>query len=174
MNINTVENVQQLNVDHCIAALAMQLKARLSELGRDDCYFVGIQTGGLWVAERLGQHLNKADRLGSLNISFYRDDFSQIGLHPTVNPSSLRFSVDNAHIVLVDDVIMSGRTIRAALNELFDFGRPLSVTLATLVDLQANALPIRPDVSGISLTLAPNQRIKLNGPSPLSLVVKTL
>jgi pyrimidine operon attenuation protein/uracil phosphoribosyltransferase len=82
--------------------------------------------------------------------------------------------VDGADIVLVDDVIMSGRTIRAALNELFDFGRPNSVALVTLIDLADNDLPIRPDVAGIKLNLAPNQRIKLTGPDPLALSLQTL
>ncbi|MNF58703.1 Bifunctional protein PyrR [compost metagenome] len=76
--------------------------------------------------------------------------------------------------MLIDDVLMSGRTIRAALNELFDYGRPASVTLVSLLDLNAHELPIRPDVVGASLSLAPNQRVKLSGPTPLTLELQTL
>ena len=103
-----------------------------------------------------------------LDVSFYRDDFTQKGLHPQVRPSELPFEIEGQRLVLIDDVLMTGRTIRAALNELFDYGRPASVTLVCLLDLNARELPIRPDVVG-ALSLAPDQRIKLLGPAPLAL-----
>jgi pyrimidine operon attenuation protein/uracil phosphoribosyltransferase len=90
------------------------------------------------------QELGSDEPLGTLDVSFYRDDFSQNGLHPQVRPSELPFEIEGQHLVLVDDVLMSGRTIRAALNELFDYGRPASVTLVCLLDLDAGELPIRP------------------------------
>jgi len=111
----------------------------------------------------------QAAPLGVLDASFYRDDFEHSGLHPKVRPSELPFAVDGAHLVLVDDVLMSGRTIRAALNELFDYGRPASVTLVCLLDLNARELPIRADVVGAALNLPVGQRVKLNGPNPLVL-----
>src|SRR3546814_1006604 len=86
-----------------------------------------------------------------------------------VRPSELPFEIEGQHLVLIDDVLMTGRTIRAALNELFDYGRPASVTLVCLLDLNARELPIRPDVVGATLSLAPEQRIKLIGPEPLAL-----
>ena len=86
-------------------------------------------------------------------------------------PSTLPFSVEGQHILLVDDVVMSGRTIRAALNELFDYGRPASVKLIALVDLKRRELPFQPDVVGITMDLEPQQRIKLSGPEPLSLTI---
>ena len=86
-----------------------------------------------------------------------------------MRPSALPFEIDGRHLVLVDDVLMSGRTVRAALNELFDYGRPASVTLVCLLDVNARELPIQPDVVGATLTLAPTQRVKLTGPSPLAL-----
>ena len=91
--------------------------------------FIGIRTGGVWVAQALLAALGRDDALGILDVSFYRDDFTQNGLHPQVQPSELPFEIEGQHLVLIDDVLMSGRTIRAALNELFDYGRPASVTL---------------------------------------------
>lgn len=133
---------------------------------------VGIRTGGVWLAERLNQRLGLPTRLGELDISFYRDDFSRVGLNPKVMPSSLPFDTEGRDIVLVDDVLMSGRTIRAAMNEIFDYGRPSSIILATLVDLGARELPVQPDVTGQVLALAPNQRVKLRGPDPLHLELR--
>lgn len=130
---------------------------------------IGIQTGGVWIAEALRQRLGRTDPLGVLNISFYRDDFTRIGLHPQVEPSELPFSVEGQHLVLVDDIIMSGRTVRAALNELFDYGRPASVTLAVLLDVGRRELPLQPDICGAEVQLETQQRIKLQGPAPLSL-----
>jgi pyrimidine operon attenuation protein/uracil phosphoribosyltransferase len=132
---------------------------------------IGIHTGGAWLAEYLHKALDLQQPLGLMDISFYRDDFQGKGLHPQVKPSNLPFNVEDQHIILVDDVIMSGRTIRAALNELFDYGRPCAVSLVTLVDLPRRELPFQPDVVGISMDLAPEQRIKLGGPAPLTLTL---
>jgi pyrimidine operon attenuation protein/uracil phosphoribosyltransferase len=118
--------------------------------------------------------LGRDDALGILDVSFYRDDFTQNGLHPQVQPSELPFEIEGQHLVLIDDVLMSGRTIRAALNELFDYGRPASVTLVSLLDLDARELPIRPDVVGATLSLTADQRVKLTGPTPLTLELQTL
>jgi pyrimidine operon attenuation protein/uracil phosphoribosyltransferase len=115
------------------------------------------------------QELGDDEPLGTLDVSFYRDDFSQNGLHPQVRPSELPFEIEGQHLVLVDDVLMSGRTIRAALNELFDYGRPASVTLVCLLDLDAGELPIRPDVVGPPCRWPPMKRVKLTGPAPLAL-----
>ncbi len=136
-----------------------------------DPVFVGIHTGGVWIAERLRSHCLPDAPLGTLDIAFYRDDFEQNGLPPRVRPSELPFSVDDRNLILVDDVLMTGRTIRAALNELFDYGRPASVTLVALIDIEARQLPIRADVLGTSLILAEGQRVKLTGPQPLQLTL---
>lgn len=132
---------------------------------------VGIRTGGVWIAQQLHQRLGVPTPLGALNINFYRDDFTQIGMHPQVTPSDLPFSVDGAHIVLVDDVLYSGRTVRAALNELFDYGRPARVTLAVLIDRDGRELPIQADVAGHRLQLDAGQYVKLAGPEPLELAL---
>lgn len=152
------------------AALISHLKQRQIQQPR----FIGIRKGGVWVAQALLETLGSQEPLGVLDVSFYRDDFTQNGLHPQVQPSELPFEVEGQHLVLIDDVLMSGRTIRAALNELFDYGRPASVTLVSLLDLNARELPIRPDVVGATLSLPSDQRVKLSGPTPLTLELQTL
>lgn len=154
--------------------MAAALTAHLQQRQINQPRFIGIRTGGIWVAEALLQNLGLQVPLGTLDVSFYRDDFSQNGLHPQVRPSALPFEIEGQHLVLIDDVLMSGRTIRAALNELFDYGRPASVTLVCLLDLNAGELPIRPDVVGASLSLAPLERVKLLGPTPLTLERQTI
>jgi len=157
------------NPAELIDAMAIDLKAYLARRGIESPNYIGIHTGGVWVAQALLQALGSDAALGELDVSFYRDDFSQNGLHPQVRPSALPFEIEGQHLVLVDDVLMSGRTIRAALNELFDYGRPASVTLVSLLDLNAGELPIRPDVVGATLSLQPDERVKLLGPAPLVL-----
>ncbi len=122
---------------------------------------IGIHTGGVWLAERLHKELGVRLPLGLLDVSFYRDDFNKIGLHPQVKPSNIPFEVDNCHIILVDDVLYTGRTIRAAINELFDYGRPASIRLATLVDRGERELPIAAQYIGTSLTLPADKMLEL-------------
>lgn len=125
---------------------------------------VGIHTGGAWLAERLYQELHTpeshgpAEQLGMLSVSFHRDDFDRIGLHALQKSSDISFPVDGAHILLVDDVLQSGRTIRAAINELFDYGRPASISLAILVDRGGRELPVCAQYVGMALEL-PKEKI---------------
>ena len=158
--------------EQLIDAVAVALKELLAQRGIDSPVLVGIHTGGVWIAERLRSLLNIDEPLGSLDISFYRDDFSRIGMNPQVKPSELPFDVDARHIILVDDVLYTGRTIRAALNEIFDYGRPDSVLLATLVDRGGRELPIEPNVVGARIDLAADENIKLSGPQPLRFVMQ--
>ncbi len=146
------------DVDPLIAQLADASAPTLTP----DTVIIGIHTGGVWVAERLHALLKCALPLGMLDISFYRDDFSRIGLHPQVKPSNLPFDLEGRDILLVDDVLHSGRTVRAAMNELFDYGRPASIRLAVLVDRGGHELPIRPDFTGITLDVPPHQNINLS------------
>ncbi|MNJ20521.1 Bifunctional protein PyrR [compost metagenome] len=157
------------NPAELIRQMAVDLRAHLARRNITEPRFIGIRTGGIWVAQALLEELGNDAALGTLDVSFYRDDFSQNGLHPQVRPSDLPFEIEGQHLVLVDDVLMSGRTIRAALNELFDYGRPASVTLVCLLDLDAGELPIRPNVVGATLSLAAHERVKLTGPAPLAL-----
>lgn len=162
------------NPAELLPQMAAALTSHLNKRHISEPRFIGIRTGGVWVAQALLKALGRDDALGILDVSFYRDDFTQNGLHPQVQPSELPFEVEGQHLVLIDDVLMSGRTIRAALNELFDYGRPASVTLISLLDLDARELPIRPDVVGATLSLAADQRVKLSGPTPLTLELQTL
>ncbi len=157
-----------------IDSLVSKLAEGLRELDIRDPSMVGILTGGVWIAELLRTRLQIRERLGSLNINFYRDDFTRIGLHPRVTPSDLPFAVDGRNIILVDDVLHTGRTIRAALNEIFDYGRPARVVLATLIDRGGRELPIQADVAAKKVTLGADEHIKLTGPDPLDLVIQTV
>lgn len=103
---------------------------------------VGIHTGGVWLANRLQQALGLEQTPGSIDVSFYRDDFGSRGLQGKPKRTDIRFTVEGAEIVIVDDVLYTGRTTRAALNELFDFGRPARVDLAVLIDRGGRELPI--------------------------------
>ncbi len=152
-----------------LARMHQELDALLNEKKLEAPLMVGVHTGGAWVAEHLHRRLELKEPLGLLDISFYRDDFSRIGVHPRVKPSTLPLSVDDRHIILVDDVLYTGRTIRAALNEIFDYGRPASVILAVLVEREGRELPIQASVSGISIDLHGRQHIKLCGPDPIEL-----
>jgi len=133
---------------------------------------IGIYTGGVWIAQQLHQQLAIKAPLGTLDISFYRDDFTRVGMNPQVKPSSLPLSIDDRHIILVDDVLYTGRTIRAAMNELFDYGRPASIILAVLVERDGRELPIQPDAVGQHISLQAGEQIKLQGPAPLTLSLR--
>jgi pyrimidine operon attenuation protein/uracil phosphoribosyltransferase len=130
-------------------AIYRSLAARLREeaIGRD-VRLVGVHTGGVWLAQRLKADLNVPHDVGILDISFYRDDFSRSGLNASVKPSSIAFDVEGADIILVDDVLYTGRTVRAAMNELFDYGRPARIDLAVLIDRGGRELPIQPTAVG--------------------------
>lgn len=155
-----------------LAQLADQLKQLLSDRAIERPLMVGIHTGGAWIAESLHQTLAIEEPLATLDISFYRDDFSRIGVNPKVKPSTLPPNVKDRDIILVDDVMHTGRTIRAAMNELFDYGRPASITLVCLLERDGRELPIRPDIAALQLKLEKNQHIKLSGPAPLEFVIK--
>jgi pyrimidine operon attenuation protein/uracil phosphoribosyltransferase len=159
-------------IEEIIGLMASELKTLVKERDRKNVAIIGIHSGGVWVAERLHKLLKIKDPLGELNIAFYRDDFSQIGMHPSVEPSNLPFDVEGRDVILVDDILYTGRTIRAALNEIFDYGRPASVTLAVLVDRGEQQLPFKADVVGTTMSLSAGEHVKLTGPKTLSLVTK--
>lgn len=141
---------------------SMQAALQAISVPDEPMFMIGIRTGGVDVGRHLHNALNLNEPLGELNISFYRDDFSTVGLHPVVGPSQVPVSVDGRHIVLVDDVLSTGRTVRAAMNEIFDFGRPSRITLAVLVQRTGHELPIRADVIGHSIDIPDNQTVSLN------------
>ena len=146
----------QLDGEHLIDVLRDRINVLAAETA-----IVGIHTGGVWVAQRLHKKLGGRHLLGSLAVTLHRDDFGSIGLHPQKNSTEMPFSVDGRHVLLVDDVIHTGRTLRAALNELFDFGRPASVKLACLVDRGGRELPFNADFVGMTMTLDADQELTL-------------
>jgi len=128
----------------------------------DNPAIIGIRRGGVDIARRLHSALALDTPLGELNIAFYRDDFSSIGLHPVVGPSHVPFDVEGRHIVLVDDVLGTGRTVRAAMNEIFDYGRPARITLAVLVERCDHELPIRADIVGHQISVEANEHVQFD------------
>ncbi|HEX6708416.1 MAG TPA: bifunctional pyr operon transcriptional regulator/uracil phosphoribosyltransferase PyrR [Albitalea sp.] len=122
---------------------------------------VGIWSGGAWLAERLQRELSLPGEPGVISSALHRDDFDKRGLTTGTGQTRLPFDVEGRHIVLIDDVLYTGRTTRAVINELFDFGRPASVTLAVLVDRGGRELPIQPAYSAARVTLPAAQRLAL-------------
>jgi pyrimidine operon attenuation protein/uracil phosphoribosyltransferase len=160
-----------LDLDHALARMVEALKPALARQPA----MVGIHTGGVWIAQKLHAALGLTETLGTLDISFYRDDFSQVGVNPQVKASRLPMNIDGRHVILVDDVLQTGRTIRAALNEIFDYGRPASVMLAVLIERDGRELPIEAQVVGEHLKLSRNKHVKLvGGPDKLELRVQEI
>ncbi|MCL2345116.1 MAG: bifunctional pyr operon transcriptional regulator/uracil phosphoribosyltransferase PyrR [Desulfobulbus sp.] len=123
---------------------------------------VGIHSGGAWIAERLRQLLELPEEIGLIDVSFYRDDFAEKGLHPQVKPTVIPFAVEGRHIILVDDVLYTGRTTRAAINELFDYGRPAAVELAVLADRGGRELPVAANYCVWNVALAEGENLALD------------
>ena len=162
---------KQYDIPALIDQIADELEQNLDI--NEQTAMVGIHTGGVWIARRLHNALKIQPPLGALDISFYRDDFTRIGMNPQVKPSDLPFTLDDRNIILVDDVLHTGRTIRAAMNELFDYGRPASIVLVTLVERSGRELPIEANVVGLHMELGPDEHVKLSGPDPLALETKS-
>ena len=129
----------------------------------------GVRTGGAWLAQRLAADLN-APGFGVINIALHRDDYAKKGLHGQASPTELPFDVNGRHIVLVDDVLYTGRSVRAALNELYDFGRPASVVLAVLADRGGRELPVTARFVGGTLEVAPDANLVLEQDPPAAQV----
>ncbi|CAN5897423.1 bifunctional pyr operon transcriptional regulator/uracil phosphoribosyltransferase PyrR [soil metagenome] len=144
-------------------ALYLQLLAQIKEqtVALENLAIVGIYSGGAWLAERLAADLGLANKPGFIDVSFYRDDYAKIGLHADVKPTRIPFEVDNASIILVDDVLYTGRTTRAAINELFDYGRPAKIMLAALVDRGGRELPIAADFVAYSACFDNTSSVRL-------------
>jgi pyrimidine operon attenuation protein/uracil phosphoribosyltransferase len=141
-----------------VQALAAQMRGKLAP----DAALVGIYSGGPWVAERLYAALGITIPVGTLAVTLHRDDFGFIGLHREARRSQIPFPVDGREIILVDDVLYTGRTIRAAINELFDFGRPRAVRLAVLIDRGGRELPVCPDFLGAKLDVSRDEELVLS------------
>lgn len=136
----------ELDAEQLYRNLSEQIKQLVhTNVATKNLALVGIHSGGAWLAQRLAKELQLDERLGFIDVSFYRDDYAQRGLHPDVKPTHIPFDVDHATIILVDDVLYTGRTTRAAINELFDYGRPARILLAALIDRGGRELPVAAD-----------------------------
>lgn len=143
------------------ATLLGAVRQIVQTLPAQQVHLVGIHSGGAWLAARLHRDLKLVQPYGTLDISFYRDDFDKIGLHSQVLPSDISFPVTDKHLILVDDVLYTGRTIRAAMHELFDYGRPASICLAVLIDRGGRELPIAAAAIGGVVDPAPEGTLVL-------------
>ena len=157
------------DAEQALAALAERMRGAVAFEAR----FVGIYSGGAWIAERLAQLIDGDHPVGYIDVSFYRDDFSRKGLKPEIKRSSLPFEVEGATIVLIDDVLYTGRSVRAAINELFDYGRPARVELAVLVDRGGRELPIEATYAGVRLAVARDLSVVLSRAADGTLVLGT-
>jgi pyrimidine operon attenuation protein/uracil phosphoribosyltransferase len=151
-------------------ALARTLRRMADEIvelnnGTDGLIVVGIQRRGVQLAERIVKLIAEREKVpvpqGALDITLYRDDLQTVGPRPVVGPTDIPVNIDGQHVVIVDDVLYTGRTVRAALDELADFGRPRRIALAVVIDRGGRELPIAPDVVGKRIDVLPGQRVDL-------------
>ena len=159
--MSSISNGLALDAEALYAHLRADLSALLARQNQGPVALVGIWSGGAWLAERLQRDLQLPGESGTLSITLHRDDYAERGLSASSGTTRLPFEVEGRHIVLVDDVLYTGRTIRAALNELFDFGRPACVSLAVLVDRGGRELPIDAQCASARLSLPRSQRLSL-------------
>jgi pyrimidine operon attenuation protein/uracil phosphoribosyltransferase len=150
---------QAFDAEALYTVLAQQVKTGLAQA--ENVAIVGIHSGGAWLAERLAKDMQLTERLGFIDVSFYRDDFSEKGLRPDIKPTQIPFDVDGATILLVDDVLYTGRTTRAAINELFDYGRPARIMLAALADRGGRELPVAADFVAKTISIPGQQSLVL-------------
>jgi pyrimidine operon attenuation protein / uracil phosphoribosyltransferase len=149
----------ELDAERLYTQLLEQVRSGLGQA--ENVAIVGIRSGGAWLAERLAAALQLTERLGFIDVSFYRDDYAEKGLPAEVKPTQIPFDVDGATILLVDDVLYTGRTTRAAINELFDYGRPAKILLAALADRGGRELPIAADFVAASIELSAQHQLVL-------------
>ena len=142
-------------------ALYRELLRGVQQLSSPGTRLVGITSGGAWLAERMHKEMKLPGNASAISSAMHRDDFSKRGLSGAGTQTQLDFDVNDANIILLDDVLYTGRTIRAVLNELFDYGRPAGVKLAVLVDRGGRELPVQPDYAAARVTLPANQSLSL-------------
>jgi len=164
MSVKPLPDAEQL-----LTVLIAQMRPQVTP----DTGLIGIVTGGAWLAERLHAALQLEVPFGTLDVSFYRDDFQHKGLKRKVAPSDIPFEVEGRDLILVDDVLYTGRTIRAAMNELFDYGRPARIRLASLVDRGGRELPIAAQFVGATIDVKQSVELKRDAQGRLSLALST-
>jgi len=149
------------DIERALDRIALQILER--NLQTSEIVIVGIHTGGVFLADRIHSTIERREKVslpsGSLDITLYRDDWSRVSQNPIVKKTDISFEIEGKALVLVDDVIYTGRTIRAALDAVMDFGRPSSIQLAVLVDRGGRELPVQPDYIGMEIPVGPDQHI---------------
>jgi len=159
METQTIMNTR--DIDRSLDRISLEIVEK--NHGIEELAIVGIHTGGVFLAQRIQQRIVNHEKgdlpLGNLDITLYRDDWSLISQNPIVRTTDIGFAVEDRRVVLVDDVIFTGRTIRAAMDAIMDFGRPLSIQLAVLVDRGGRELPIQPDYVGLSVNADERERV---------------
>ncbi|MBC7755137.1 MAG: bifunctional pyr operon transcriptional regulator/uracil phosphoribosyltransferase PyrR [Bdellovibrio sp.] len=154
------------NPETLLADISAQIKMQIESLGAANCALVGIHSGGVWLMDSLLKSLKSeiglAIESGTLDAAMYRDDYNQRGLKAEPKPANISFDITDKHIILIDDIFYTGRTTRAAMNELFDYGRPASITLAVLINRGGAELPIAPNICGANVALTANQSLQLS------------
>jgi pyrimidine operon attenuation protein / uracil phosphoribosyltransferase len=151
----------QLDAEALYATLRDGVRGLLDSAAAPDAVLVGIWSGGAWLAERLQHDLARPGAPGVISSTLHRDDFAARGLAASAASTQLPFEIEGRHLLLIDDVLNTGRTIRAAINELYDFGRPASIRLAVLVDRGGRELPVAADFAAARLLLPATQRLSL-------------
>ncbi len=146
------------NPEALLAEITAKVKAQL----QPNTALVGIHSGGVWIMQRILKSIKQDIPFGTLDAALYRDDYAQRGLKAEPKPSNIAFDVTDKHIILIDDIFYTGRTTRAAMNELFDYGRPASITLAVLINRGGAELPIAPNIVGADIQLKSNQDLQLS------------
>jgi pyrimidine operon attenuation protein/uracil phosphoribosyltransferase len=141
--------------------LIESLKNKINEIIDDNTVLIGVQRGGELILQKILPGLRNTIATGSIDTSFYRDDFSSRGLKIKNKPSKIDTEINGKHIILIDDVFSSGRTVRAAMNEIFDYGRPDKITLAVLIDRNEQELPIAPQICIEKISLNKDQHLEL-------------
>ena len=149
------------DIERSIDRISLEILER--NRGVEDLAIIGIHTGGVFLAERIRQKIHACEQgellVGSLDITLYRDDWSLISQNPIVRKTDIGFSLEGLRVVLVDDVVFTGRTIRAAMDAIMDYGRPNMIQLAALVDRGGRELPIQPDFVGMALMAGDNEQV---------------
>lgn len=167
-----MQHKDDYDVDGLMNRLEQLTRDWLQSRGIADPVMVGIHTSGVWVAQQLHQRLGLQEELGAVSVTFYRDDFSRVGLHPQSKPSRMPVNIHNRHVLLVDDIVYTGRTLRGAMNELFDFGRPASITAIVMVARGGRELPIEPQIAALHEEPGQGYLFEMSGPEPLHLRVE--
>jgi pyrimidine operon attenuation protein / uracil phosphoribosyltransferase len=158
--------MQPPNPETLLSQISAEIKIKIEVHGAENCALVGIHSGGVWLMDRILKSLKIDIGLditsGTLDAAMYRDDYNQRGLKAEPKPANIAFDVAGKHIILIDDIFYTGRTTRAAMNELFDYGRPASITLAVLINRGGAELPIAPQIVGAEMSLRANQSLQLS------------